>query len=526
MDAARAVLPGYLPWTPLLVHAPVFFVLAFLVAWSAARLALVPIRRARAGHWTERARHAYPARIALGLLLLLLPLLAGWWAKRLPGPLFHLRGNALMLLIAGAAWLGAALAGWRCERGLRGSGAGFAGYLRSLVAAYAFFAPSLACVALLLVLMPSRAGWPALLLFAAVASLLAALTWTGGFAVAAWFGLAAPAGERVRAAVERAAALSGQAVPRSWEVPLSVPNALAHVTSQQLAFSPDLVDLLADDELTAVATHELAHLRESRGVVRARVTGVFVLLPLGAANPLIATWGPEPFLLMIAAIWATLAVLGRKSREWEAEADHCSLRVSDPAVYARALERLYEAALNPAVMFGSGGSHPALYDRLTAAGAAPGYPRPAPPARSRIFLAVTVPLAIVTVPLALADALTRRPPSGTPPGLLMASVAYTGGTGDALHLLGHHLFDEREDGDAAVAVFSSAMAMERGPRSALDLVLALESVGRCTDAAQTLAFASDRSGPEDLEGDDFADARAAVEACRDGVRRDRPTGSD
>jgi hypothetical protein len=49
--------------------------------------------------------------------------------------------------------------------------------------------------------------------------------------------------------------------------------------------------------------------------------------------------------------------------------------------YARALEKMYEANLLPVVMRGKGPIHPHLYDRLTAAGAPPPYPRPKPPRR-------------------------------------------------------------------------------------------------------------------------------------------------
>lgn len=47
-------------------------------------------------------------------------------------------------------------------------------------------------------------------------------------------------------------------------------------------------------------------------------------------------------------------------------------------VYARALEKLHEDTLLPAVVAKEHLTHPHLYDRLLAAGVTPDYPRPKP----------------------------------------------------------------------------------------------------------------------------------------------------
>jgi len=48
----------------------------------------------------------------------------------------------------------------------------------------------------------------------------------------------------------------------------------------------------------------------------------------------------------------------------------------DPGTYARALERIYEDNLLPAVNAKDRATHPHLYDRLLAAGVTPQFPRP------------------------------------------------------------------------------------------------------------------------------------------------------
>ena len=70
-------------------------------------------------------------------------------------------------------------------------------------------------------------------------------------------------------------------------------------------------------------------------------------------------------------------------------------------IYARTLEKLYQANQMPAVMPRGRRTHPHLYDRMLAAGLTPDYPRPAPP--GRITLPGWVIIAgIVVMALALA----------------------------------------------------------------------------------------------------------------------------
>ena len=48
----------------------------------------------------------------------------------------------------------------------------------------------------------------------------------------------------------------------------------------------------------------------------------------------------------------------------------------DPGIYARALAKLYEDNLLPAVNAKDRATHPHLYDRMLAAGVTPDFPRP------------------------------------------------------------------------------------------------------------------------------------------------------
>jgi len=72
-------------------------------------------------------------------------------------------------------------------------------------------------------------------------------------------------------------------------------------------------------------------------------------------------------------------VIYRKlSRKLESRADQMAKsNEGDAGTYARALTRLYEDGLLPAVSPKNQTTHPHLYDRILAAGVTPDFPRPA-----------------------------------------------------------------------------------------------------------------------------------------------------
>jgi hypothetical protein len=77
---------------------------------------------------------------------------------------------------------------------------------------------------------------------------------------------------------------------------------------------------------------------------------------------------------------AGLKLFVRLGRKMEKRADSQAAGWEPAAgVYARALEKIYQANLAPAVLRSKRAVHPDLYDRILAAGVTPDYPRPDPP---------------------------------------------------------------------------------------------------------------------------------------------------
>ena len=73
------------------------------------------------------------------------------------------------------------------------------------------------------------------------------------------------------------------------------------------------------------------------------------------------------------------------SRHLERRADRAAHTSGGEAgTYARALARIYEDNLIPAVLPSRGRTHPDLYDRLLAGGAQPDFPRPTAPSSNTV----------------------------------------------------------------------------------------------------------------------------------------------
>jgi len=172
--------------------------------------------------------------------------------------------------------------------------------------------------------------------------------------------------------------------------------------------------------------------------------------------------------------------------------------------------------------------HPHLYDRLVSAGVQPAYPRPPPPSRWPILVAIVVPmlgiaLGATTGSLAY-DAILERGQSSE--GWLMWAMALDGGGGGELAMLAwsrtaQGRFDEAATLLRAEAEVGGVPALRRA-----EAARALALGGRCSDARAELDLAgqalattekagvpSAHGGSRDPAVDVIDDARAAVEQC-------------
>jgi Zn-dependent protease with chaperone function len=381
MTAATRQPPNDMVGIPLVL---VSFALGWLVTRLAVAIALWHLRKAADAPWPERARLAFPARQVVRVHYALVPLALGGTAFLRWAPDFELNMPVWGVLCGLAGLLGvvevARKLEWKlCRQSDLSDTSRRAGFPLSALFILLLMLP----YALMLMLIPARWGWNAALVLLLGVVLITLNAWGFWLIPLRWAGMLRNASPRLAAVVERTAARVGVRPSGVTELASPNANAFALVVPRFLIFTDPIVDVLDDDELGAITAHELGHLNEPWGVYLTRVAGSYVLVAFVASIPLVRSFGILAGLAPQILGLVGFVVLRKVGRRMEVRADRLGREHEGETqgTYARALEKMYEANLLPVVMRGKGPIHPHLYDRLTAAGAPPPYPRPKPPRR-------------------------------------------------------------------------------------------------------------------------------------------------
>jgi Zn-dependent protease with chaperone function len=268
--------------------------------------------------------------------------------------------------------------------------------------------------------------------------------------------------------------------PRAlWVVSTTWANALAYPLRKTIVVTERLLELLTPAELAAIVAHELGHLKEGPKAWL-RLGLLWFLSGAAFIYPFIE---PDDHSVFFVAAFGSFFLGAAAMRPWarqrEHDADSVAMQTSDAAVYARALEKLYEANLYPATQ--RGGTHASLYDRLERAGITPDYPRPALPPRlsglPAMVAAVTfVPVFAVGWPLLW---------QATAPDPALAAAVVT----RRAHPLGELALSAWDDGNTPAAITLYRRAEELDPSSPWyprNLAAVLNEVGDCKAAAAAL----------------------------------------
>jgi Zn-dependent protease with chaperone function len=376
--------------------------------------------------------------------------------------------------------------------------------------------PQLTVIVLLLLVMPHTWDWRAPVIMLAGVALVTWLILGGGLWLARGLGCVHRASPRLAELVERTASRVGIRPRAAWETDLGFANAFALPPTQSLLIARSLLDRLNDEEMIALLAHELAHLGEPRAVTLVRVSSVYLMLPLGATGLIVNYYGLAAPPVLALALFLGMLLVVRLSRRMELEADRVGqAHELSPGDYARALERIHEVEWLPAVMPGSGQSHPHLYDRLIAAGVEPAYPRPDPPSRWRGMLGtITTLLTMMSGMLALDVGLQlARERSEI---AILGRIAVTGGSAHSLSDLA--LFHYRRgEYDQAVILYQAASEVDAtSTRHACNLAIVLAHLDRCAEAETVLRDASFRLAHDDRVGASrfYLMAQDTVRQCR------------
>ncbi len=346
--------------------------LSILSTFVANWIALAPWRKTRKLHWTEQARTYYPARVgAVGLL---------WIA-----PAAFALGAEVLLSDEAPHWaMVAIVASWGAAIGTLPMDREvfpripLARLMRE--AATSWLTRFLMWFVLVgaAALMPETFGWPGILIAAIVLVLL--VTWNLG----GWIfffkkiGVMIPAPPRLQQIVDQTAASMNVGVTETLLMRSSLAQAFAIPGTKQLLFTERLLEILSDEEIGSVCAHELGHLMEKRSQYLQRHVIWLMFFPWIFISPLCHTFGTFGFFGLLILTWLVPPISRNISHALEKKADQFAIEhQNNPRTYARALTKLYEDGLFPAVSPKNQRTHPHLYDRLIEAGVTPDFPRPA-----------------------------------------------------------------------------------------------------------------------------------------------------
>ncbi|MBK6809379.1 MAG: M48 family metalloprotease [Sandaracinaceae bacterium] len=268
-------------------------------------------------------------------------------------------------------------------------------------------------------------------------------------------------------------------------------NAFAFPLSNDIALTERLVEILDPEELRAVALHELAHLREPRRIHLMRLCVSVAPLSLLLLRPTVVSQGILATLGLLGALVVVSLLGARTMHRAEHAADAGAHEGHTSPAYARALEKLHQDRLLPAVMPGGGQkSHPDLYDRMLAAGVGPDFPRPPPPANGSSVLSFFV--LVVTFALVGFAAGTARSSVGNAADMTSAAWLVTPSAEDLLSL------DPNSTEEPTRALVELGLVTSRDPDAWYSRAWDLAVMGDCTGAA-VLTRAAERVGQHDEE---------------------------
>jgi len=352
---------------------PAHFASACLLAWVANSIGLISWRRAAAGHWTERARLLWPARVAALTDILLIPVILDQGHR----VLFPETANG-WIVNGLASCFGALLGSYPFDREifprLR-----FRSWLYQSIALWGLRLSLWTAFIAAIALMPSGFGRGTLVVACGYLIFHFAMQWGLAVKFLRWVRFARPANERLRRIVNEVSARAGARPPTTWRMGGVQALAFAFPTTGEMMFSERLLEICSDEEVATVCAHEMAHLSESKATLAGRWLGSLSLFPLIFIVPVIHNFGAGfiilPLLTLLISRFARCL-----SQRMEKRADQTAAENQiNEGVYARALEKLYRENQLPAINVNDRQTHPHLYDRMVAAGITPDYPRPGRP---------------------------------------------------------------------------------------------------------------------------------------------------
>jgi Zn-dependent protease with chaperone function len=335
-----------------------------------------------------------------------------------------------------------------------------------------------------------------------------------GVAFAAGMGLrvSGTIGWAVRASPEIMALPEVAGIRRIYVLDVREANAFALPWVGDVGVTRPALEILDREELAGVLRHEGGHLAESIGMCLLRLAPAVAVLLLGWWRPIHAQYGDAGYVMIILVCLVSATLLRRLSPGAERDADRHG-HDSGGAAYARALEKLYAWQVARAGKTARW-THPALYDRMVAAGVTPSWARPVPsagPEGAKIFLFAGIGSAYLLASMPLS-------PHAQGDGSA-ARIALARGGEEAFSLVDLGWIEARaEHHEQALVYFAGAAAVDAAsPQPHAYAAISHARLDRCDEAARELDAAKllfQRANRPPQFADLIAGAEAAVQTCR------------
>ncbi len=207
-------------------------------------LALIPWRRTRGEHWSERARALFPARLAARVNLVLIPICA------IEAHLItSAEPRSPLAWVILPAWLGTLLGSYAFDREVL-PWLKWEQWLREVAISWLLFIALWVVFLGAMLLMPYRFDdWRVWLIASVVIGLSLAFQYGASVCLLACFGWLQPPSERLARIVGETSTRLGVPVRRTWLMRGSASAAYALPTTGELLFSERLLETHPDDEV-------------------------------------------------------------------------------------------------------------------------------------------------------------------------------------------------------------------------------------------------------------------------------------
>lgn len=469
-------------------------------------------------HWTERARKTFSFRREIGVFGAFFVVYYGFRFFVLSsGPIFDETRIWGAWTVSATFFCALLFASFRLTKERLGQAYSLKQFLKDLACDLGLRAYPFLFAAIIFSFGPKENNLTNLSCFLIIIAAFLFTTLRGSFLLLKKVGLLVPASQAIQDLSHQCAKEAAIKLNEVCELRWSSANAFAFIFSDSIALTTRFLETSPIENIRAILFHEFGHLAESRMEKVLRIVPSFLFVILSFYQYLKNVVGENKYFLFLALSLVVIFALRLRSLRLEKKADAFGARFEkEKGAYAKALERIYEVNLIPAVLGRRRGTHPHLYDRLLASGYAPDYPRPKAPSFWRARLPLLLLFSIIflesLIPIALKSSAHK-----TKDGVLKAELLFLSDPrkNNWMSSIGY-AYEIKKDFSNAIRAYRAALALD--PDDVIlkmALLRVLTQARNCDIARKYLASIGAKDFSEDEEAEDLMEELQEIRSSLD-----------